>query len=207
MKKIFLIILSCFLFTTCVYATPESVTLISCDGATSMWVNTSEGVKRIRPLIMDTSDGTLNKEINEYVCSLVKNASILEIEKDPLSEDVNKYNEHLVYIYVDGTLLQENLIKLGYAQVNYVYNDYREVKNLCNLQATAIKEHLGIWSYPNIKEEYCNSGVEIKNEKEIKSEEEEKTIDNEYLKKMVLINSIIVVFLIIVMKRKNNEEK
>lgn len=184
----------------------ESVSLVSCDSALSMWVNTSKGIKRIRLLMMDTSDGTLNKEINDYACSLVKNAKSLEIEKDELSDEQNKYNEYLVYLYVDGTLLQESLVSKGYAQVNYVYNDYKWSTKLCELQAGAINENLGIWTYFDIKEEYCQSGIEIKNENKQEEKSEEKSYDYEYLKKMVLINSIIVIFLLVVMKRKKDEK-
>ena len=186
--------------------TRESVSLVSCDSAVSMWVNTSKGIKRIRLLMMDTADGTLNKEINDYACSLVKNAKSLEIEKDELSDEKNKYNEYLVYLYVDGTLLQESLVLKGYSQVNYVYNDYKLSTKLCELQAGAINENLGIWTYSDIKEEYCQSGIEIKNETKQEEKSEEKSYDYEYLKKMVLINSIIVIFLLVVMKRKKDEK-
>ena len=95
MKKTLLIILTFLMCTSFVKAEEnrESVSLVSCDSAVSMWVNTSKGIKRIRLLMMDTSDGTLNKEINDYACSLVKNAKSLEIEKDELSDEKNKYNE------------------------------------------------------------------------------------------------------------------
>lgn len=208
MKKTLLIILTFLMCTSFVKAEEnrESVSLVSCDSAVSMWVNTSKGIKRIRLLMMDTADGTLNKEINDYACSLVKNAKSLEIEKDELSDEKNKYNEYLVYLYVDGTLLQESLVSKGYSQVNYVYNDYKWLTKLCELQAGAINENLGIWTYSDIKEEYCQSGIEIKNETKQEEKSEEKSYDYEYLKKMVLINSIIVIFLLVVMKRKKDEK-
>ena len=208
MKKTLLIILTFLMCTSFVKAEEnrESVSLVSCDSAVSMWVNTSKGIKRIRLLMMDTSDGTLNKEINDYACSLVKNAKSLEIEKDELSDEKNKYNEYLVYLYVDGTLLQESLVSKGYSQVNYVYNDYKWLTKLCELQAEAIHKNLGIWTYSDIKEEYCQSGIEIKNETKQEEKSEEKSYDYEYLKKMVLINSIIVIFLLVVMKRKKDEK-
>lgn len=208
MKKTLLIILTFLMCTSFVKAEEnrESVSLVSCDSAVSMWVNTSKGIKRIRLLMMDTADGTLNKEINDYACSLVKNAKSLEIEKDELSDEKNKYNEYLVYLYVDGTLLQESLVSKGYSQVNYVYNDYKWSTKLCELQAGAINENLGIWTYFDIKEEYCQSGIEIKNENKQEEKSEEKSYDYEYLKKMVLINSIIVIFLLVVMKRKKDEK-
>ena len=185
----------------------EEVKLINCDSAVSLTVETTTGYKRIRLLMMDSSTGSLDKEINNYVCNKVKNASKLEIELDPQSDKENKYKETLVYLYVDGYLLQNDLISLGYAQVNYVYNDYKYVDELCNLQKSALENKLGIWNYPDIKEEYCQSGVVIKNEtKDEEKNEEKKTKDNKNIKKILFINSILVIFLIIFLKRKHTYE-
>lgn len=209
MKKILLMILTSIIFISSVNAEEqkEEVKLINCDSAVSLTVETTTGYKRIRLLMMDSSTGSLDKEINDYVCNKVKNASKLEIELDPLSDKENKYKETLVYLYVDDYLLQNDLISLGYAQVNYVYNDYKYVDELCNLQKSALENKLGIWNYPDIKEEYCQSGVVIKNEtKDEEKNEEKKTKDNKNIKKILFINSILVVFLIIFLKRKHTYE-
>lgn len=209
MKKILLLILTSIIFISSVNAEEqkEEVKLINCDSAVSLTVETTTGYKRIRLLMMDSSTGSLDKEINDYVCNKVKNASKLEIELDPQSDKENKYKETLVYLYVDGYLLQNDLISLGYAQVNYVYNDYKYVDELCNLQKSALENKLGIWNYPDIKEEYCQSGVVIKNEtKDEEKNEEKKTKDNKNIKKILFINSILVIFLIIFLKRKHTYE-
>lgn len=209
MKKILLMILTSIIFISSVNASEqkEEVKLINCDSAVSLTVETTTGYKRIRLLMMDSSTGSLDKEINNYVCNKVKNASKLEIELDSLSDKENKYKETLVYLYVDGYLLQNDLISLGYAQVNYVYNDYKYVDELCNLQKSALENKLGIWNYPDIKEEYCQSGVVIKNEtKDEEKNEEKKTKDNKNIKKILFINSILVIFLIIFLKRKHTYE-
>ena len=209
MKKILLLILTSIIFISSVNAEEqkEEVKLINCDSAVSLTVETTTGYKRIRLLMMDSSIGSLDKEINNYVCNKVKNASKLEIELDPLSDKENKYKESLVYLYVDGYLLQNDLISLGYAQVNYVYNDYKYVDELCNLQKSALENKLGIWNYPDIKEEYCQSGVVIKNEtKDEEKNEEKNTKDNKNIKKILFINSILVIFLIIFLKRKHTYE-
>ena len=209
MKKILLLILTSIIFISSVNAEEqkEEVKLINCDSAVSLTVETSTGYKRIRLLMMDSSTGSLDKEINNYVCNKVKNASKLEIELDPLSDKENKYKETLVYLYVDGSLLQNDLISLGYAQVNYVYNDYKYVDELCNLQKSALENKLGIWNYSDIKEEYCQSGVIIKNETiDEEKNEEKKTKDNQNIKKILLINSVLVIFLIIFLKRNHTYE-
>ena len=209
MKKILLLILTSIIFISSVNAEEqkEEVKLINCDSAVSLTVEASTGYKRIRLLMMDSSTGSLDKEINNYVCNKVKNASKLEIEIDPLSDKENKYKETLVYLYVDGSLLQNDLISLGYAQVNYVYNDYKYVDELCNLQKSALENKLGIWNYSDIKEEYCQSGVIIKNETiDEEKNEEKKTKDNQNIKKILLINSVLVIFLIIFLKRNHTYE-
>lgn len=209
MKKIILFIFAFLILSGRSYALEsekEEVSLIKCESATSMWVSINDKVHRIKLLSTDISDGKLNKEINDFACDIIKNAKSLKIERDVTDDSKLKYNEELVYLYVDDEMLQEILLKKGYAQVNYVYADYKYLNNFCELEKSAIEQKLGIWNYPDIKEEYCKSGIEIKN-KDIKEEVVKTTEikDNTYLKKMVLINSILVLFLIIFMKREKNE--
>ncbi len=180
----------------------EEVSFINCNDATTFWVKTNDGVKIIKLLGIDTSDGSLNKEIENYSCNLVKNAEKLEIEYDPNSSKTDKYNRDLVYLYVDSVSLGSELIKKGYAQVNYIYNDYLYTDELCKLESDAINNKLGIWNYPNIEEAYCKSGIVIKNEVEEENLENKDEYDYGYLKKLVFISSIITVLLIYVTRKK-----
>lgn len=183
----------------------EQVNLVSCEDATTFVVEKDEKVKIIRLLGLEVPSGSKTVETDNYVCELVKKAAKLEIEYDPNSSKTDKYNHDLVYLYVDGISLANELIKKGYAQVNYIYGDYLHTDEYCQTQSIAIKEKLGIWNYPDIKEEYCKSGIIIDNKEELEEQITEKTPkDDSYLKKMLLINSLIVIFLLILFKGRKN---
>lgn len=203
MKKIILLLILMF-SSSLVYAENlrEEVTYVNCTSATTFWIKKNDEVKIIKLLGVDTSDGSLNKEIEDFSCSLVKNAQKLEIEYEVNSNKVDKYNQELVYLYVDGVSLASELIKRGYAQVNYIYGDYLYTDELCKQESIAINEKLGIWNYPDIKEAYCKSGVILNNKKEKNDEEITHENDYNYLRKLVFISSIIVVLLIFVTRKK-----
>lgn len=207
MKKILITIFLSFIFLNHVFALDlvpveneeiirEQVTLVNCMSATTSWVNINGTQKRIRILAFDPSVENTS-EVDKYVCNLLKNAQKLEIERD--IELTDKYNRELVWLYVDGVLLQEHLISLGYGQVNYVTNNYKYLEQLCEVQKNAITNKLGIWSNNDIQEVYCNSGVE-RNKEEQKEEEElteEKKLDIKELKHIVFLSSGILLMLIV----------
>lgn len=207
MKKILIIVFLSFIFLNHVLALDiepqeieepirEQITLVNCMSATTSWVNINGVQKRIRMLVFDPSVENTS-EVDKYVCDLLKNAQNLEIERD--IDLVDKYNRELVWLYIDGVLLQESLIKQGYGQVNYVTNDYKYLNQLCEIQKEAIINKIGIWSNNDIQEVYCNSGVE-RNKEEQKEEQEiteEKKLDIKELKHIVFLSSGILLMLIV----------
>lgn len=212
MKKVVLLFISLMLFTINTYAEEvtipieerKEVSLVNCLSSTNSWYEVDGKVKRIRLLAFDPEDGNLSNEIDDYACTLLKEAKKIEIEYDLKALEKDKYNRELAWIYVDGKLLQDILIKKGYGQVNYVNSDYKYLTDLCSSEKSAIMEKLGIWNYPNIKEKYCKSGIDINNtEKEQSQEvEEEKSFDKRTLNYLVFINSGIVLLGILLIKLK-----
>ena len=205
MKKLLLVLILSFILLPQTYAkevdTKIEVELIKCDSISNIWVNVSNEAKRIHLLALEVDSGTLDNEINEYVCSTLESATKIEIEYD--FETTDKYNRELVYLYYDDNLLQEKLLKIGYGQVNNVQDNYKFLQDFCDIQKEAITKSLGIWNYPNIEEKYCNSGVEIGSYyEEEKKDDGEKTFNLKNLKFMIFINSGILL-LIIISKMKN----
>lgn len=220
MKKILLLFLLIYLPTSIAFGKElESknfdvekidVELVNCVTETTSWIKISDEIKRVRLLAYDPSDGNLNNEILEYTCSLLKSANKLEISYDPNVSSKDAYNRELVWLYVDGELLQDKLIKKGYGQVNYVNSEYLYLDDLCASQKEAIINHLGIWNYEIIEEKYCNSGIDLKNntanlKKEIK---EEKRFDQNLLYSLLFFNSgIVLLALILFLDKKVKNEK
>lgn len=202
MKKVLIILLS-FLFMSSVDAAElVNVELINCDSVSNIWMKIDNQVTRVKLLAYDEGNGSLNNEINEYACNVLKNARTLEVEYDPSVLEKDAYNRSSLWVYVDSVLLQEMLIQKGYGQVNFVTGDYLYTNNLCEVQKEALSKGLGIWTYPEIKEAYCQSGISINNKDDNKKDEDTKSnIDAKSLWFLVLINSCIVILLLVLKKR------
>lgn len=157
MKKIYcvLILLFIFLVDFNVYAlSKKEVKFSKCvDGDTARVILNKEEIK-VRFLAIDTPESVhptkgeepFGKETSEYTCEKLKNAKTILIEYDPESDKTDKYDRHLVWIYVDDILLQKDLIEKGYAKVAYLYGDYLYTDELKEVEEVAKKSGVGIWS-------------------------------------------------------------
>lgn len=211
MKKAVLLFISLIFFTTNALADEvenpvlekKEVKLVNCEGATTSWYEVDDNIKRIRLLAYDPDNGDLNLEIDEYACNKLKNAKKIEIEYDQKALEKDKYNRELAFIYVDGSLLQEELIKKGYGQVNFITAEYQHLTTLCEAEKSAILSKSGIWNYAGIKESYCKSGININNtEEEIKEETlTEKEYNMRDLYYLLFIDSGIVLLVLLLVKR------
>lgn len=122
------------------------------DGDTANIIIDNEKIK-IRFLAIDTPETKhptkgsekYGEEASNYTCNALKNASKIEIEYDSNSDRTDKYNRHLVWIYVDDSLLQEDLIELGYAKTAYLYDEYKYTPYLEEIEKKAKNAKVGIW--------------------------------------------------------------
>ena len=137
MKKIiiFLTIIFCFIG---VKAEKKEVTFSKCtDGDTASVILNDEEIK-LRFLAIDTPESVhptigeepFGKEASRYTCNTLETAKKIEIEYDSNSDKLDKYDRHLVWVFVDGDLLQEKLIEEGLAEVAYLYGDYKYIEEL-----------------------------------------------------------------------------
>ena len=134
MKKL-LFVFAFFIFSSNVYASKIEVKLDKCvDGDTAWFILDNETIKT-RFLAIDTPEYTkeiekYGKEASEYTCTLLTNANKIEIEYDSNSDKLDKYDRHLVWVFVDNKLLQEKLLEKGYANIEYIYGEYKYLDNL-----------------------------------------------------------------------------
>lgn len=140
------------------------VTFSECVDGDTAWLNI-DGVKtKFRFLAIDTPETVhptkdvevYGKDASAYTCNVLKNATKIEVEYDSGSSKFDKYDRNLAWIFVDDNLLQEDLIKIGYAKVAYIYGNYKYTKNLCYTQSFAIKDKLGLWNDTS-EEGYCST--------------------------------------------------
>ncbi len=163
MKKVVVFILSLLIFNA-VNAESEKALFSKCvDGDTAYFLVNENEIK-VRFLAIDTpesvstnvSEQPFGKEASDYTCNKISNADeiVLEYEKNK----TDKYGRTLAWVWVDGSLLQEELIKNGYGQVAYIYGN---TDSLCKVQKYAINNLLNVWSNTSYEEGYCkNKDVE-----------------------------------------------
>lgn len=134
--------------------TPVIVKLDRCvDGDTASFI--IDGIStKVRMLAIDTPETVhptqdvelYGKDASEYTCKSLTNAKEIIIEYDSGSTKKDKYNRDLVWVFVDGELLQETLVKIGYAEVKYIYGTYKYTERLYKVQEEAKNNKLGIWN-------------------------------------------------------------
>lgn len=162
MKKISLtiIIISCFLFISTIKASEKiPVHFIQCvDGDTAKFEFNNK-IITARFLAIDTpetkhptkGEEAWGKEASNFTCNQLKTANKIELEYDANSNQLDKYERHLVWVWVDDELLQNLIIKNGLAKVTYLYGDYKYTSLLQTHEKIAQKEKLGIWGESPIK--------------------------------------------------------
>lgn len=139
--------------------TIKKIELVKCiDGDTAIFKIGNEKEK-VRFLAINTPEYNeekkeyYGKEASEYTCKKLTNAKKIEIEYDKKSDKRDRYGRVLGWIFVDDTLLQESLVKNGYAEIKYVYDNYSYVEILEKREKQAKKKELGIWSGNKEKKE------------------------------------------------------
>ena len=111
--------------------------------------------ERVRLLMIDTPEMNYDKgepmpfaeEAKEFTINLLENADTVELlfDKGP---ETDHYDRLLAYIYIDGVMLQESLLKEGYAAVRYINKPNNSLEQqFRDIQADAEAEKVNIWSY------------------------------------------------------------
>lgn len=133
----------------------DTVILKKCvDGDTAQFILDDEVIK-VRFLAIDTPESVhptveveaYGKDASSYTCELLTNAKKIELEYEKNKTD--KYGRYLAWVWVDDLLLQDELIKNGYAEVAYLYGDYKYTSLLQDHQEIAKAKKLNIWSEKN----------------------------------------------------------
>lgn len=201
MKKYLFVLITLFIFPISVFA-KEEVTLAKCvDGDTANF-NLNGEVIKARFLAIDTPESTkekepYGKEASNYTCETLTKAKKIEIEYDPDSNKTDKYSRHLVWVFVDGELLQEKILAKGLAEVAYLYGDYKYTEDLQKVEAKAKEKKLNIWS-GEIPEDF----TEVK-----KTDTEKKEVTKEELEERTWIDYVIIILAAIIVLLKNYKSK
>ena len=162
----------------------EKVTLEECvDINTAKFRTSSNSIIKVRFLalnIEDIDDGVSSvetpilKEAKEYTCNRITNASKIELEFDDNSDKKDKYNRYLAWVYVDDSLLEEELVQNGLAKVAYLYGDYSYTDKLKETEEEAKENKVGMYSdvdnsYYTTNKNNENSKTNLDDDNDIKS--------------------------------------
>jgi len=149
MKKVLLILLILLPF----FVSADVVDFNKCIDGDTFKVVLNDEIVTVRLLAVDTPESVhpnkekeyYGEESSDFTCNTIKNAKKIEVEYDSNSEKHDKYNRLLVWVFVDGKLLQDEIIKKGYGKVAYLYDDYKYTNILKQSEEYAKDKHLGIW--------------------------------------------------------------
>ena len=158
MKKIFLFIILFFSISNVYAITGKeniNVTLNKCiDGDTASFKYNDKIIK-VRFLAVDTPESTKEKEeygieASNFTCDKLTSAKEIIIEFDKNSDLQDKYDRYLGWIFIDGVLLQDEIIKNGLGEVAYLYDDYKYTDILKKSELKAKQNKIGIWKNQQI---------------------------------------------------------
>ena len=74
------------------------------------------------------------EEAKHFTDQRLEKASRIILEIDPNSEEYDKFDRLLAWVWVDGMLLQKELIENDLAQIRYIYNEYLYLDYLNSLK-------------------------------------------------------------------------
>lgn len=154
MKKLITLLISFFISISIVNAEEINVKFSRCiDGDTAAFYYNNKEIT-VRMLAIDTPETNhptkgkepYGEEASNYTCYKLMKAKKIKLEYDDNSDKFDKYNRHLAWVFVDNSLLQQDLIKKGYAKVDYVYGDYKYLNILKEEEKNAKLNQIGIWN-------------------------------------------------------------
>lgn len=165
MRKVVIIIISLFVFNN-VYAETslQSAKFSKCiDGDTAYLIIDDKDIK-VRFLAIDTPETvdtnkpeeTFGKEASDFTCNMLTNANEIIIETEN-SYSVDKYGRTLGWVWIDGKLLQDEIVKNGLGQVAYIYGKYKYTESLCLHQKEAENNKLNVWALESYVKGYCKT--------------------------------------------------
>ncbi len=134
------------------------------DGDTAKFILKDEEITA-RFLAIDTPETVhpsigeepFGKDASNYTCDKLSNAKEIVLEYDDGSDKTDKYDRHLVWVYYDDNFLQEELLELGYAEVAYLYGNYKYTSDLQDVELVAKSNKVGVWSsyeFIDVEEKY-----------------------------------------------------
>lgn len=156
--KIFTILLLLFSFYPATQSHAVSkkipVKFVSVVDGDTVRVKQGSKVITLRMLLIDTPESKdPNKpvqpyavEAGKYLDSYLRYAN-LSMQYDN-NQKTDRYGRHLVYLYANNRLVNDEMVRSGYARVGYIYSQKYYLNALKKTESVAKAKKLRIWSIP-----------------------------------------------------------
>ena len=204
MKDSIKILLGLFLFFISIntVSAREKVAFSKCVDGDTIKVLIGNEEKTIRLIAVDTPESVstskgieyYGKEASNYTCNSITNAKKIELEYEKSKTD--KYGRMIAWVWIDDILLQDELIKGGYAEVAYLYGKYKYVDILKDHQAIAVSSKIGIWNEEKRKEYDIKTGTDSSTKKESTNNEDSIDFENMSTKEIIIIIVVLVIVIL-----------
>lgn len=185
------------------------------DGDTARFDYNGKNIKT-RFLAIDTPEVSGENKIEEpygneardFTTEKLKNANEIELEFDDNAGRQDNYGRYLVWVWIDGELLQDMLVQNGLAEVAYLYDDYKYTSRLQMSELKAKISKVGMWSdgdVPYLEEEEIVEEIDkdIKEEGEYLGEIYEEEGNGEITIFGVIAAIMSLIFILLTKKSKN----
>lgn len=97
----------------------------------------------------------------EFTKNALENAEVIIIEKDLESDIIDKYGRLLGWIWVDGELLNYQLVEEGLAYVKYLYGDYKYTAEMIQIESKIQKTKIKVWGEDDPDYDYDDTVKEV----------------------------------------------
>lgn len=126
----------------------KEVTFVKCLDGDSLVLRIEGNEVEVRLIGIDCPElyDPYGMDAKRFSEDLLKKANNITIEKDLKTDEYDKYNRLLVWLFVDDELLQYKLIEQGLAKTRFIYDDYAYSQGLFDLQELAKTNKKGVWS-------------------------------------------------------------
>ena len=129
----------------------EKVSFVQCDDSKSAkFRNEDNELINVKLLGITVPDKT-EEETYEYICDLLKKTDDIKLEYDESSEKTDSYGRRYAWVFVDDLLLQDILVKEGYANISSQIAEYKYMDDLKISLDEAKDKEKGIWK-PDVEE-------------------------------------------------------
>jgi len=127
--------------------------LVKCfDGDTASF-NIDGETHKVRFIAIDTPEvnspyvdkEAWSDEAAAYTENLLEGARTIVLEMDDNADIADDYGRLIAWVWADGELVNALLVRDGYAEVKYLFGDYKYTDTLLELEREAKAQHIGMW--------------------------------------------------------------